>query len=392
MCELVYGRLYGEVGVLVGLPNIPVTRSSMPSLEEYTEEIAPLWESRWLTNAGAKHQELQHELEDYLTVDHVCLFTNGHLALEAALEALKLGEDGRNEVITTPFTFASTTNAIIRRGLIPVMADVKPDDCTIDPEKVEALITERTCAIVPVHVYGNICDNEALETIARKRDLKLVYDAAHAFGVRPATGKPVAAMGDASMFSFHATKVFNTVEGGAVTFNGQEDYLTALEQRRNFGLAGEDALYVGGNAKMSEFHAAMGVCNLRHVEAEIAKRNAADDRYRERLSGIKGIRLLAGNQPGIRWNRAYQPVLIEPAVFGSTRDEVFDSLNTVGILSRKYFYPATNAFSCHDGMLDPSATPIASHLAQNVLCLPMYADLTKHDVDRVCDALLACIQ
>lgn len=371
---------------MAGQEPIPVTRSSMPTPEEYFAEIAPLWESRWLTNCGAKHQELQSKLEEYLEVPNVSPFTNGHIALETALQALELGKDGRDEVITTPFTFASTTSAIVRSGLKPVMADVKPGDCTIDPEKVEALVTERTCAIVPVHVYGNICDNDALTAIANRHGLRLVYDAAHAFGVRTQE-TPVAAMGDASMFSFHATKVFNTVEGGAVCYT--DDVLRAkLEQRRNFGLDGEDEAFAGGNGKMSEFHAAMGVCNLRHVEGEIARRAATDARYRERLSGIPGIRFVAGNQPGIRWNRSYEPVVIDPKAFGATRDEVFSALGEQGILTRKYFYPCTNEFSCYEGMLDPKATPIAHKLAQNVLCLPMYADLTEADVDRVCGALL----
>ena len=239
---------------------------------------------------GSKHRQLQKELEDSFGVPHVVLYTNGHLALENAIAALNLPEGG--EVITTPFTFASTTHAIVRNGLVPVFCDIKEDDFTIDTEKMEDLITDRTVAIVPVHVYGNMCDVEEIDRIAKKHGLKVVYDAAHAFAVRY-KGQSSACFGDASMFSFHATKVFNTIEGGCVCFK-DDSWVQLLNEMKNFGIRdAESVAYAGGNAKMSEFQAAMGLCNLRHLDEEIAKRKKVVERYRERLGGVEGIRLSA---------------------------------------------------------------------------------------------------
>ncbi|MBQ7007191.1 MAG: aminotransferase class I/II-fold pyridoxal phosphate-dependent enzyme, partial [Oscillospiraceae bacterium] len=250
---------------------IHVTRSSMPSYEEYCEEIKDIWESRWLTNMGQKHQKLEQDLKKYLNCPNIALYTNGHLALEYALEAF--GFDKGAEIITTPFTFASTTHAIVRSGFTPVFADIKKDDYTIDPASVEALITEKTVAIVPVHVYGNLCDVTKLKEIADRYGLKLIYDAAHAFGVTQ-NGVSAATFGDVSMFSFHATKVFHTIEGGALCY--QDENLTPiLNAYKNFGITSPDeATFVGGNAKMNEFQAAMGICNLRHIDEEIEKRKA----------------------------------------------------------------------------------------------------------------------
>lgn len=362
---------------------ILVTRSSMPSLEEYVEEIMPLWESHWLTNMGVEHRKLEAALKGRLKVENVALFTNGHNALECVLEALDL----RGEVITTPYTFASTTHAIVRKGLTPVFADVKPDDYTIDPESVERLITPRTCAIVPVHVYGNLCDVDAIQRIADEHGLKVVYDAAHAFGVERG-GVSAAAFGDASMFSFHATKVFNTVEGGAVCFKDPALY-PVLNQWKNFGITSpEDVEYVGGNAKMNEFCAAMGVCNLRHLDGEIAKRAKVEERYRERLAGVRGVRLV-DPQPGVRPNHAYMPVVFGDA-FGATRDEVFDALDRAGIGARKYFYPLVTDYACYRTVYSSDRTPVAKDVASRVLTLPMYADLALGDVDRICDVVLGC--
>lgn len=362
---------------------ILVTRSSMPSLEEYVEEIKPLWESHWLTNMGVEHRKLEAALKGRLKVENVALFTNGHNALECVLEALDL----RGEVITTPYTFASTTHAIVRKGLTPVFADIKPDDYTIDPESVERLITPRTCAIVPVHVYGNLCDVDAIQRIADEHGLKVVYDAAHAFGVERG-GVSAAAFGDASMFSFHATKVFNTVEGGAVCFKDPALY-PVLNQWKNFGITSpEDVEYVGGNAKMNEFCAAMGVCNLRHLDGEIAKRAKVEERYRERLAGVRGVRLV-DPQPGVRPNHAYMPVVFGDA-FGATRDEVFDALDRAGIGARKYFYPLVTDYACYRTVYSSDRTPVAKDVASRVLTLPMYADLALGDVDRICDVVLGC--
>lgn len=362
---------------------ILVTRSSMPSLEEYVDEIAPLWESHWLTNMGVKHQQLEADLKRYLGIDEIALFTNGHNALECVLEAMGLS----GKVITTPFTFASTTHAIVRKGLEPVFADIKPDDYTLDPSKIEDLIDEDTCAIVPVHVYGNLCDVDAIWDIAKKHGLKVIYDAAHAFGVKR-NGVSAAAFGDASMFSFHATKVFNTIEGGAVCFR-DGDLKERLDQWKNFGITGlEEVEYVGGNAKMNEFCAAMGICNLRHVDDEIAKRRLVAERYWDHLESIPGVKICRPAE-GIKANYAYMPVVFEDGC-GTTRDEVFAKLREHSIFSRKYFYPLVSDYACYRGRFDSAKTPVAQHVADHVLTLPMAADLALEDVDRICDIVLDC--
>lgn len=368
------------------MSNILVTRSSMPDFEEYCNEIKSLWDTHWLTNMGAKHKQFQSELESMLHVPHVSLYTNGHLALENALAAMNLPHGG--EVITSPFTFASTTHAIDRQGLQPVFCDIEPDWYTMDVTKLESLITDKTCAIVPVHVYGNVCNVEEIERIAKKHGLKVIYDAAHAFGVTY-HGKSAACFGDASMFSFHATKVFNTIEGGAVCFS-DDNLVQTLNDLKNFGIHGpETVAYVGGNAKMNEFQAAMGICNLRHLDEEIAKRKAVVERYRERLSGTQGIRLCP-EQDGVQTNYAYFPVVFEPEQFGTTRNVVFEKLAENGIGARKYFYPLTNTFDCFHGAYDVNQTPVALHISKRVLTLPLYADLALEDVDRICDVILSC--
>lgn len=368
------------------MSNILVTRSSMPDYEEYCEEIKDLWDSHWLTNMGVKHKQFQAELEKMLDVPHISLYTNGHLALENALAAMNLPKGG--EVITSPFTFASTTHAIVRQGLQPVFCDIDPTYYTIDVTKIESLITDKTCAIVPVHVYGNICYIEEIERIAKKFGLKVIYDAAHAFGVTY-KGKSAACFGDASMFSFHATKVFNTIEGGAVCFS-DDSLVQTLNDMKNFGIRGPETVeYVGGNAKMNEFQAAMGICNLRHLDEEIAKRKTVVEHYRERLSGIEGI-ILCPDQPDVQTNYAYFPVVFEPTLFGATRNEVFDALAEQGIGARKYFYPLTNTFDCFHGAYDVNQTPVALHISKRVLTLPLYADLSIEDVDRICDVIPGC--
>lgn len=363
---------------------INVTRSSMPSFEAYCEEIKELWDSHWLTNMGPKHQQLQMQLESYLDVPHVTLYTNGHLALENVIAAMNLPADG--EVITTPFTFASTTHAIVRNGLVPVFCDINDWDYTIDVSKIEGLITEKTCAIVPVHVYGNICDVDAIKTIADRYHLKVIYDAAHAFGVTY-KGIGIGNFGDASMFSFHATKVFNTIEGGAVTF--AEDALEyTLYDMKNFGIRGpESVVFVGGNAKMSEFQAAMGICNLRHVDEEIRKRGEIVAHYRRRLADVDGL-CLSTDQEMVKPNYAYFPVVFDGYKY--SRDEMFEKLMDHGIVARKYFYPLTNSYECYQNL--PTAgeekTPVAKFVADRVLTLPLYADLPLADVDRICDIIL----
>ena len=356
----------------------------MPSYEEYCEEIKELWETHWLTNMGPKHKQLQKKLEEFFDIPHVALYTNGHLALENAIAALNLPKGG--EVITTPFTFASTTHAIVRNGLVPVFCDIKEDDYTIDTWKIEKLITENTVAIVPVHVYGNMCDVEDINRIAKKYGLKVIFDAAHAFGVKY-KGQSSAAFGDASMFSFHATKVFNTIEGGCVCFR-DDSWVQLLNDMKNFGIHGPESVeYVGGNAKMNEFQAAMGICNLRYLNEEISKRKIVVERYRERLECVDGIKLSI-IQKGVESNYAYFPVVFDGYKY--TRNEVHNKLAENGIGARKYFYPLTNGFECYRNY--PTAgtekTPVAQYTALRVLTLPLYAGLGLEDVDRICDVIL----
>lgn len=361
---------------------ILVTRSSMPSMEEYIEEIRSIWDSHWLTNMGEKHKALQAELQKYMGVPAVELLTNGHMALELSLQAMNL----QGEVITTPFTFASTTHAIVRNGLEPVFCDIDPETYTMDVTQIERLITDRTCAIMPVHVYGNVCNIEEIERIAHKYGLKVLYDAAHTFG-ETYKGQGIGNFGDASCFSFHATKVFNTIEGGAVCYR-DPDMGRRLYELKNFGIHGpEEVDAVGANAKMNEFCAAMGLCNLRHVDEEIAKRRAVVERYREHLEGVDGLRLNV-QQPEVRSNYAYFPVVFDENLFGASRNEVMDALAQNGIGARKYFYPLTNTFECFHGKYDVDATPVALHVAKRVLTLPLYADLSMEDVDRICKIVL----
>lgn len=363
---------------------ILVTRSSMPDFDEYIEEIRELWDTHWLTNMGVKHVEFQKKLSEYLDVPNIELFTNGHMALELSLQALNI----QGEVITTPFTFASTTHAIVRNGLTPVFCDIRESDYTIDTEKIESLITDRTSAILPVHVYGNICNIEEIERIANKYGLKVIYDAAHAFG-ETYKGKTVGNFGDVSCFSFHATKVFNSIEGGAACYR-DKDLGTSLYRLKNFGIRDQETVDgIGANAKMNEFCAAMGLCNLRHVDAEIAKRKMVYDRYRENLSGVDGLTLNTLRED-IEYNYSYFPVIFDEKVFGSSRNEVFDYLGKHDIGARKYFYPLTNEFDCFHGRFDVSKTPVAVHVSKRVLTLPMYADLALEDVDRICALILQC--
>ena len=357
---------------------IDVTRSFMPPFEEYAQTIRPLWDSRRLTNGGALHAAFADALREYLGVSHLSLCVNGHQALEGVLTALGL----TGEVITTPFTFVSTTNAILRCGLTPVFCDVLASDGTMDPDALEPLITERTSAILPVHVYGNLCQTEAIERIAQKYHLKVVYDAAHAFGVTK-NGVGAAAFGDAAMFSFHATKVFHSIEGGAAVFRTAEA-AAAFDRWKNFGLDGETPDAVGPNAKMNEFAAAMGLCNLKYVASAIAARKAAAEAYREHLSGIPGVTLPA-EQKGVQSNYAYYPVRFDPAAVPGGRDAVLEALAAENIMARRYFSPLTSVLPACGG--SPAATPAAARWADTVLCLPMYAELTPQDVARVCGVI-----
>ena len=362
---------------------IKVTRSSLPPFEEYCAEIRELWDSRWLTNMGVKHRALEAALRDYLGCEHLALCANGHLALENLLEAFGLR---RGEILTTPFTFASTTHAIVRCGCRPVFCDIDPLSFTLDPKELERRLTKDTAAILPVHVYGNLCDVDAIADFGKRHGLPVIYDAAHAFGVFR-DGVSAAAFGDAAMFSFHATKVFHSIEGGlAVCRDGET--LQRLNDLKNFGIHGpEEVPFVGGNAKMNEFAAAMGLCNLRHLAGEIEKRRRAAERYRERLEGVSGLQLNP-LQAGVQSNYAYFPVVFDD--FPLSRDQVFERLAREGVNARKYFYPLTNSFACYAGKpgFDPADTPVAAHIADRVLTLPLYADLSREEVDFICDTIL----
>lgn len=359
---------------------ILVTRSSLPPYEEFAEMIRPIWDSAWLTNMGDYHKELERQLKAYMGTENLVLFVNGHMALEMAIQALEL----TGEVITTPFTFASTTHAIVRNGLTPVFCDINPEDYTIDADKIEALITERTSAILPVHVYGHFCDVDRIEAIAKKHNLKVIYDAAHTFG-ETLRGRSAGAYGDASIYSFHATKVFNTIEGGAVEF--RETWMDhRLNCLKNYGIVDQEhVVWVGGNAKMNEFQAAMGLCNLRHVDDEIEKRRHVVERYMERLSGVPGLKL-SRTQKDVKPNYAYFPVIFDG--FACGRDEVWEHLAKHQIFARKYFYPLTNDFQCYQGQYSSETTPVAKYMGDRVLTLPLYADLPLSDVDVICDRIL----
>lgn len=360
---------------------IYVTRSSMPPYEEYIEMIKPLWDSHVLTNMGEYHRKLESELCDYFGADNISLMTNGHMALELAIQSMNL----KGEVITTPFTFVSTIHAIYRNNLTPVFCDIREDDFTIDTSKIEALINKRTCAIVPVHVFGKICNVEEIERIAKKYHLKVIYDAAHSFGVTY-KGKHIINYGDASTLSFHATKVYNTVEGGAVVYH-DEDIGSELYSLKNFGIRSEVLIDgIGANAKMDEFRAIMGLCNLKYIDEEIARRKLVYEKYIELLDGVKGL-ILPKEQKCVKSNYIYFPVLFDEEVLGIGRDVVYDELKKKNIFARKYFYPLINDTECYRSVYSSGETPIAKKIAEMILTLPIYAELSMHDVERVCDTI-----
>lgn len=368
---------------------IYVTRPSMPEMSDYIEEIRPIFESHILTNMGPVYKKFQRMLKEYLNVSELSLFVNGHLALETAIHALGLKEKGEQlgggEVITTPFTFVSTTHAISRNGLKPVFCDIRKSDYCIDPDKIEALITDKTVAIIPVHVYGNICDVRRIGEIAKKYDLKVIYDGAHAFG-ETYLDQSVGSFGDATMFSFHATKVFNSIEGGAVAFNDGR-YGMPLHELKNFGIHDETTVSaVGGNAKLDEFRSAMGICNLRNIEKYIAARKTVYDRYTERLDGVDGL-VPFRIQENVKPNYAYFPVYIDREKTGFGRDELCEALREKDIYARKYFYPAVNDLECYRSIA--GETPVAHDVSMNILTLPMYEGLAPEDVDRICDIILS---
>lgn len=362
------------------MKKIFVTQSSLPDINDFINEIKSIWDSKCLTNMGEKHKLLESSLLQYLQVPNITLFSNGHLALEAAIDALELS----GEVITTPFTFVSTTHAIVRKGLTPVFCDINPIDYTIDVKKIENLITSKTTAIIPVHVYGNICELSEIKKIGEKYNLKVIYDAAHAFGVK-VNGKGIGTFGDASMFSFHATKVFNTIEGGAVSYSNNLIKKT-LDNQKNFGISGPEVVEsIGGNSKMNEFQAAMGICNLRNIDFEITKREEVANRYFRNLGNVKGIKLKI-TQANVRENYSYFPVLFEG--YKKSRDIIFQELEENNIYARKYFYPIVSALDCYKNKYNAQKTPIAKYVSERILTLPMYSSLEMDEVDRICNIIL----
>lgn len=366
------------------MDDIFVARPSMPPYEEYIAAIKPLWDSHLLTNMGTYHQELETRLKEYLGVEGVSLMVNGHMALELILQAMNFPKDG--EVITTPFTFISTTHAIVRNGLTPVFCDVKPEDGTMDETGIEKLITSKTVAILPVHVYGNVCNVEEIQKIADKHGLKVIYDAAHAFGT-VYQGKGIGSYGDASIFSFHATKMFNTVEGGAVVFHSPELY-GRLYNLKNFGIRGEELVCeTGSNAKMNELCAIMGICNLNHIKEAIADRRLLYEEYKRQLQDIRGIRMLVQTETkAVERNYGYLPILVE-ADYPLTRDMLYQLLAKNGIHARKYFYPLTPDHECYKTRFSNTDISCARMLASEILALPIYEGLRIENVRKITSAL-----
>lgn len=358
-----------------------VTQSSMPPYEEYIEAIKPLWDTHWLTNMGQYHEQLERELREYLDVPELSLMVNGHMSLEMAIQMMGFPEGA--EVITTPFTFISTTHAIVRNHLKPVFCDVKLSDGTIDESKIEDIITERTVAIVPVHVYGHICNIEKIQEIAYKYNLRVIYDAAHAFGVKY-RGKGIGCYGDASIFSFHATKVYNTIEGGAVTFSDHKIY-EKLYDLKNFGIRGEELVAeVGANAKMNEFAAIMGLCNLKYINEEIEKRKKRYEYYVSLLKRIEGIKIF--EQENAAGNYAYFPILAEEKSRLS-RDEMYMLLRQNDIFSRKYFYPLTSDQACFKNKYRQLKLDNARKLSKQILVLPLYADMEFQMIEKISELI-----
>lgn len=359
------------------MKKITVTQSSMPPYEEFIEKIKPLWETKWLTNMGVYHKELEEKLREYLKVPYLSLMVNGHMALELAIQAMNFPEG--SEVITTPFTFISTTHAIVRNKLKPVFCDIKLTDYTIDESKIEDLITEKTVAIVPVHVYGNICDVEKIEEIAFKYGLKVIYDACHAFG-ETYKGCGIGSYGDASVFSFHATKVYNTIEGGAITFSNRELY-ERLYNLKNFGIRGEELVVeIGANAKMNEFSAIMGLCNMPYILENIKQRKEKVEYYLKLLKNVDGIILLKFEKENINYNYAYFPVLFSNK---KERDDVYTKLKDKNIYARKYFYPLTSDAACFKNKYKYIDIENARKISDCILVLPLYPELEMEEIDKI---------
>lgn len=365
---------------------INVTKSFLPPFEEYESVIKQIWNNSWLTNNGPIHMELENEITKYLKVNQSTLFTNGHLALDIAIKSMNL----KGEVITTPFTFASTAHAIVSNNLKPVFCDINLKNFTIDVEKIEALITDKTCAIIPVHVFGYPCNVKAIEQIAKKYNLKVIYDAAHVFGVE-IDGIGIGNYGDISMFSLHATKVYNSIEGGLLTF--KDDTLKdKFNSYKNFGISDyESVKYVGSNAKMNEFQAAMGLVNLRYINEQIINRKIITDIYKSQLKEIEGIYMVEG-KANVKHNYAYFPIIIDENKTGISRDELYNKLQEYNVFTRKYFYPLITDFDCYKNMYQFNDLYNAKYISDRVLILPLYGDLLHEDVLEIVDIIKHIIQ
>lgn len=361
-----------------------VTSPLLPSLDEFHEMLKEIWESKWVTNNGRFHKELEKALAEYLKVPYISLFTNGTLPLITALQALRI----TGEVITTPYSFVATTHSLWWNGIKPVFVDIDPATGNLDPDKIEAAITSNTTAIMPVHVYGKPCDTERIQEIADKYGLKVIYDAAHAFGVE-INGKSVLEAGDMSTLSFHATKVYNTLEGGALVMHDEKNK-QRVDYLKNFGFAGETEVVAPGiNSKVDEVRAAYGLLNLKQVDKAIASRQKVAQCYRAALKEVAGIRYFE-DMPGVRHNYSYFPIFVDAEKYGMTRDELYFKMKEQNVLGRRYFYPLISEFSTYRGL--PSATkenlPKAHKMAESVICLPMHHSLSDEDVQRVLYSIL----
>lgn len=362
---------------------ITVTSPLLPDINEFTKSLKEIWESKWITNNGLFHKKLERALAEYLKVPYVSLFTNGTLPLLTALQALRI----TGEVITTPYSFVATTHALWWNGIKPVFVDIDPATGNMDPEKIEAAITPRTTAILPVHVYGKPCDTEAIQTIADKYGLRVIYDAAHAFGVEIA-GKSILNAGDMSTLSFHATKVFNTIEGGALVMH-DEKTKQRIDYLKNFGFASEtEVVGPGINSKMDEIRSAYGLLNLKQVDDAIAARQRVAVAYREGLRDVKGISFW-DDTPGVRHNYSYFPIFVDAAEYGMTRDQLYFKMKAQGIWGRRYFYPLISEFSTYRGLESsrPENLVNAHRMADTVICLPMHHELNEEDVERIVDSI-----
>ena len=363
---------------------ITVTSPLLPNLDEFTDSLKEIWESKWITNNGQFHQKLEAALAEYLKVPYVSLFTNGTLPLLTALQALRI----TGEVITTPYSFVATTHALWWNGIKPVFVDIDPSTGNIDPQKIEAAITPRTTAILPVHVYGKPCDTEAIQAIADKYGLKVIYDAAHAFGVEM-NGESLLNAGDMSTLSFHATKVFNTIEGGAMVMH-DEKTKQRINYLKNFGFANEvEVVGPGINSKMDEIRSAYGLLNLKQVDAAIAARQKVAVAYREALRNIDGISFW-DDMPGVRHNYSYFPIFVDAEKYGMTRDELYMKMKDQGVWGRRYFYPLISEFSTYRGLESsrPENLPNAHMMADTVICLPMHHALREEEINRIIDCII----